>query len=39
MIKAPEKKSAAVPITLKGEAIGVAIGAANRVLKRHGKNR
>lgn len=39
MIRAPEKKSAAVPTTLRGEAMGAAMGAANSVLKRHGKKR
>lgn len=37
--RAPVKNSAVVPITAEGAAIGVAIVAARRVLKRHGKKR
>jgi predicted phosphoribosyltransferase len=37
--RAPVKKSAVVLITADGAAMGVAIVAATRVLKRHGKKR
>jgi hypothetical protein len=37
--RAPVKNKAAVPAAAAGDAIGVAIVAATRVLKRHGKNR
>ena len=39
MIRAPLKKSNDVPSTVSGGVIGAAIGAARRVLKRHGRNR
>jgi hypothetical protein len=39
MIRAPEKKRSEVPMTEPGVAMGIAIGAAMRVEKRHGKNR
>jgi hypothetical protein len=37
MMMAPLKKRSEVPMTDKGDAIGIAIGAANSVEKRHGK--
>lgn len=39
MTRAPVRKSAVVPMMVLGAAIGVASGAAMRVLKRHGKKR
>lgn len=39
MMSAPEKKRAAVPMTERGDDIGVARGAARSVEKRHGKKR
>jgi hypothetical protein len=39
MMSAPPRKRREVPTTDKGEAIGMAIGAAISVEKRHGKNR
>jgi hypothetical protein len=38
-MRAPEKKRSEVPITEPGLAIGMAIGAAMSVEKRHGKKR
>lgn len=39
MMMAPEKKSNAVPTTVRGFAIGIAIGAAINVENMHGKKR
>lgn len=39
MMSAPAKKSVAVPRTERGDAIGIARGAARSVEKRHGKKR
>lgn len=39
MMSAPAKKSAVVPTTDPGDAMGAARGAAMRVEKRHGKKR
>ena len=39
IMRAPLKKSSAVPTTESGDVMGVARGAARRVEKRHGKKR
>ena len=39
IMRAPLKKRNVVPMTDRGDAIGVARGAARRVENRHGKNR
>lgn len=39
MMSAPAKKSAEVPMTVRGGAIGAASGAASSVEKRHGRKR
>jgi hypothetical protein len=39
MMSAPLKNNAAVPAIAIGGAIGVASGAARRVLNKHGKNK
>ena len=39
MITAPERKSAAMPMVVAGSGIGLAMGAARKVLNAHGKKR